>query len=722
MRLSAHHFIIVLLFLLPIKNFAQQSTIVCKVIDSLSSLGLPGAAIQFKMHTAVADDSGYTRLSVRKGDIIKIVISHVGYHTAEIKFTTADTTLVVKLQAEMDEDEPVIVTSTRTNSRIEDLPARVEVLGAEEMQEENGIKPGNIAGILGDFAGIQIQQTNAATSNADMRIQGLPGKYTQMLRDGMPLYGGFGSSFNILQIPPLDLQQIELIKGSTSTLYGGGAIAGMVNLVSRKPLLHKAERTITLNQTTLNESNVNLFLSGRNEKIGYTLFAGGNYQKAVDVNSDGFSDVANVKSVTVHPRLFWYSKTSTVTIGYSLIYENRIGGDMFVLDDNKNASHQFFIQDKSLRNTVDGIWERKLSRDASLVAKGSVSFYDRHINTNVFGMRALQTTGYGELSYNKKTPTHNWVAGFNYYGDYFKIRQPDSSHLINQSTYTFGCFVQDDWQVVPSVILQAGIRADGFHYTSGRKAFLLPHVSIKYEVKKQLTARVGGGLGYKTPAIFNPEIDERDYKYLAPIPATVKSEQSAGINADLNFKTAAGKWQITINQAFYYTSINDPLLYDSVNGLLVLKNAGDALKTAGIETYIMAKKDPVEIYLGYTYTNATRNYDAVNKNFPLTAHNKAATLISTEIGKHFRTGIESSFIGKQYLDDGAKTDAYVLIACMIRYTIGKINIVLNGENLLDYRQSKKETVVFPPYNNPRFPELWAPSDGRVINLSVQLKW
>jgi len=130
----------------------------------------------------------------------------------------------------------VVVSTTRSNDRIENATTKVEVLGLEEMNEESTIKPGNIASILGDVSGVQIQQSSATSGNANVRIQGLDGRYTQIIRDGMPLYGGYSGGFGILSIPPLDLRQIELIKGSSSTLYGGGAIGGLINLVSKNQL------------------------------------------------------------------------------------------------------------------------------------------------------------------------------------------------------------------------------------------------------------------------------------------------------------------------------------------------------------------------------------------------------------------------------------------------------------------------------------------------------
>jgi iron complex outermembrane receptor protein/outer membrane receptor for ferrienterochelin and colicins len=618
-------------------------------------------------------------------------------------------------------EDVVIVSSMRTNSRIEDLPTKVEVLGAEEVGDENQIKPGNIVGLLGDFAGIQIQQTSAATGNADMRIQGLQGKYTQILRDGIPLFGGYSGSFSILQIAPLDLQQIELVKGASSTLYGGGAIAGMLNLVSKKPKLGAPERTLTINRSSLKENNLNAFFSARNKKFGYTFFTGGTLQKEVDVNGDGFSDVPNVKSFFIHPEFFVYaSPSSSLVVDYALNYEDRKGGDMSLLDQSTDANHQFFVQNISTRNTLNIRWEQKLKNSGVFTAKASAGLFNREVVTNIFGMKADQSIWYSELAYTQKSKNHNWVVGVNFSGDEFKKRSPDSSLIPNESSNTLGGFIQDDWAFTKKFTLQAGLRLD-LHSLYGN--FLLPHLSLMYKATGKITMRLGGGLGYKTPTLFSTEVDERDYHYLSGYKAGTKAERSVGLNYDINYKTKMDDWTITFNQTFFYSQIKSPLLPDSLTNTHAFKyyNAGQPLETKGFETFVMMKQEQLEIYLGYVYTNAQRKYDAVHSNLPLIARNKLASLVSFELNEQCKAGLELSYIDQQYLDDGTKTSPYVIGAAMINYRFKNLSLVLNCENLFDFRQSKNNAIVFPPDTNPKFAEIWAPVEGRVLNLSAQLK-
>jgi iron complex outermembrane receptor protein/outer membrane receptor for ferrienterochelin and colicins len=710
--------------------YAQTSTIQGTLKDKAGDpLEYIAIAIKGTKKATLTDSLGHFQFNnIAYGKYTLIVQYEAAPKEEVVTVNSATTTVAIALGEDKKElGEVVVVSSSRTNSRIEDLPTKVEVLGAEEVHEENQIKPGNIASLLGDIAGIQIQQTNAATGNADMRIQGLQGKYTQILRDGMPLFGGYSGSFGILQIPPLDLQQIELVKGSASTLYGGGAIAGMLNLVSKKPKLGKPEHSLTLNTSTLKENNLNLFFSGRNKKVGYTLFAGGTLQKQVDVNSDGFSDVPSTKNVFIHPRFFAYlNPKSTLILGYTLNYEDRNGGDMQVLNNQKDATHQFFIQNKSFRNTVDATLENKLNNNASLITKASINFFSRDISTNVFGMKANQTLWYSEIAYAQKIQQHNFVAGINFNGDDFKKHLPDSGLVPNESSNTIGFFVQDDWKLSSHFTVQGGLRVD-VHNTYG--SFVLPRLSMMYKANSKVTMRLGGGLGYKTPTLFTSEVDERDYRFLNGYRYNITAEKSYGANFDINYKTKTNGWDLTVNQTFFYNQIDKPISLYYQYGIVgpnpvftQYYNEAKPLQTAGFETYVAAKHDALELYFGYVYTNAKRKYSATNENLPLIARNKMAAIVAYEFSDKFRVGLESSYTGKQYLEDGTQTQDYLFTALMMRYGFKKVSFVLNCENLFDYRQNKNNQVVFPPYTNPKFPEIWAPLDGRVINLSMMIKW
>ena len=700
-----------------------QNRFACTVKDAVSKDNMPGvtASLFGAKRTVVADSNGkvvFTNLPI--GDI-EITFSFVGYENREQEFhipqSDAETVVYMhKAEAQMNE---VIVSSSRTNSRIEDLPTRVEVIGSEEIDEEASTIPGNVTALLGDVAGIQNKRASATTGNIDIHVQGLSGKYTQILRDGMPLFGGYSGGFGILQIPPLDLKQVEIIKGSSSTLYGGGAIAGMINLISKSPQLNAPQHSILLNHSTLNETNINSYFSNRSAKAGYTVFAGTTLQRATDVNKDGFSDVPDLQAFFLHPKLFLYpDKKNQLSFGYNGTYEDRKGGDMQVLHATKDSQHQFFVQNKSFRNTLEAAWENKPDDKSRLDLKGITSFYNRDITTNIFGMKAFQLSYFSELSYYRKFKRHALVIGLNISGDNFTKKTPDSSSISNYAENTIGVFVQDDWTLSKKLIVQSGLRLDK---NSSYSPVLLPRLSILYRASPAITTRLGGGLGYKSPTVFSSELDERDLQHIA-LSSNVQPERSLGANWDINYKKRFSDILLIVNQSFFFTQVNHPLIIDSSGVVNYYVNAGRPVNTCGFETYVQLKKGEMDAYLGYTYTYAKQLYNAAQPELPLNARSKFATLISGEITDHFKAGFELSYISRQWLDDGSTVPGYFISAALLRYDLPHIAIVLNCEDLFDYRQTKKENIVLPPYSNPVFRQVWAPLEGRVLNLSVNVHW
>lgn len=653
-----------------------------------------------------------------------LLFTSVGYGNVDttIMVPAADTLFISMLPSQKELGEVTIVSSTRNNQSIESSPLKVEVLGREEMEEESTIKPAGIASILGDVSGVQIQQSSAVSGNASVRIQGLDGRYTQVLKDGMPLYDGFSGGFGVLSIPPLDLRQVELIKGSASTLYGGGAIGGLVNIISRRPTT-KQEAVVSINQTTLKETNFNTYLSRRFKKMGYTFFGGYNFQKAVDVNKDGFSDVTDLNGLVLHPRLFFYpGKKTTVVAGYTATFEKRNGGDMQVLAGKPDALHQYFEKNTINRNSWELTLQHNLPANAKLDFKSSISSFKRTIDNNEINFTGRQLNYYTELSVLIPRDKNSLVMGINATGDQFKKITPNIP-LANFDNNTIGAFIQQTWTIKDKTTLEAGLRND-YHFTYGN--FLLPRVAIFHRLNEHWAARAGVGFGYKTPNALAPQTTDFALQKIQSLPSSINAEKSVGYNAEVNYKITWGNEnELFINQAFFLTQLNHPVVATVAgNGEVNFQNESRSILTRGFDTYIRTVIAKWEIYAGYTYTIAERKYVSVNQFIPLTPKNRFAFTLVRDVEKAgFRFGLEGSYNGYQHREDYSTTPGYFFMAAMMEKKIGKhISIVLNGENLLDYRQSKVEPLYTGTVTHPVFNPLWAPIDGRVINLSVRWKW
>ena len=714
-------FILLMMLLTPCLQ--AQELLKIKVLDNSTRIVIPSVTIsQNKQGLYMSDSSGEAAIKLSKG-IHVLVFSSAGYEEKTVTVTVPHIGLLEVLLTASQKilEDVTILSSTRNNQRIENSPLKVEVLGREEMDEENTIKPANIASILGDISGIQIQQSSAVSGNANVRIQGLEGRYTQILRDGMPLYDGFSGGFGILSIPPLDLKQVELIKGSASTLYGGGAIGGLVNIISRRPTA-KQDVTVTINQTTLKESNINLYAAKRYKHVGYNFFGGYTIQKAVDVNKDGFSDLPKLNALVLHPRLFFYpDDKTTIIVGYTATVEKRNGGDMLVLANNTNALHQYFEKNNTVRHSRELLAERKFGNGKKLEVKAGVTSFNRSITSNTHYFKGNQLNYFTEVSLFVPYGSNSLVAGINVLGDRFKKLPSDVISLNNFSNSTVGIFVQNTWQLKENLLLEAGLRND-YHNQYGN--FLLPRIAFFNRFNEHWATRLGIGLGYKTPNPLTSQVIDFPIENIQPLNENVKGEKSIGYNAEINYKKEWGaENSIFINHAFFLTQINKPAIVSELpTGRVVFSTADKPIVTKGFDTYIQAKIHGWELYTGYTFTIAERKYLLQNQFIPLTPKNRMAFTIVKELGESWRIGLEGSYNGPQHRQDASKTPDYFFMAGLIEKKFGHhVSVVLNGENLLNYRQSKTETLFSGSITNPVFVPLWAPIDGRVINLAVRMK-
>src|SRR5580765_1722577 len=242
--------------------YAQAPSATIRVTVHSADNPVPDATVTFNHVALRTDRNGIAIGPIALGQA-ELKITKKGFlpGTASISVEDArEWQINVELQPEPVIEEEITVHATRTDARLQDSPTRVEVLGPEEIEEKTMMTPGDIVMMLNEMGGLRVQRTSPSLGAASVRIQGMRGRYTRFLSDGLPLFGQQGGGLGLLQIPPSDLGQVEVIKGASSALYGAGAMAGVVNLISRRP---GAEPTheILINRSTLGATDGSMFLA-----------------------------------------------------------------------------------------------------------------------------------------------------------------------------------------------------------------------------------------------------------------------------------------------------------------------------------------------------------------------------------------------------------------------------------------------------------------------------
>ncbi len=701
-----------------------QSTFKIIVKDAKTSETIPDVAVVVKDSDkgGFTDSAGSAVIRGLNNGTYLLMLSVVGYEKKFISVHIPDTTTYLVVM-EQDENRltEVFVSSTRDDRRVENAALKVEVVDKEEMQEEQATRPANVIGVLGDIGGIRVQQTSAVSGNANIRMQGLEGKYTQLLRDGVPLYDGLSGGFGILQIQPLDLKQIELIKGAASTLYGGGAIGGLINFISKKPSTEQQGEFI-LNQNSLTETSASMFVAKRYRKWGYTFFSGYTHQDAADVNNDGFSDLPKLQTINIHPKLFFYPDDKTViSAGYSGTIEQRSGGDMNVLAGNSDSLHQYYETDKTNRNTGELVAERKFTNNVKGTIKSSVSDFDETIQTNSHYFEGNQWNYFAEASAFVPKEKFEWVAGIDLIGDKFIKKPSDPTPLHNVSNNTTGAFGQATMKLSVKSTLQTGLRIDQ-NATYG--TFVLPSIAFIHHFNDAFGTRAGFGMGYKTPNALDQQSVDYRIEQLLPIGDSVKAEYSYGYNLEFNYKKEwAFNKRLFINTAFFITEITKPVVgTEQANNTVVFNNMQKPVLSEGFDTYAKLRFGEMDIYLGYTHNVSERKYLATNQFMPLTPGDRVALSAAYEIEGKWRFGVEADYTGKQYRDSAAKTPDYFTFGLILEKDFKRhFAVILSAENLLDYRQSRYENLYTGPVTQPDFKPVWGPIDGRVISIALRYR-
>lgn len=720
--------IIPAIYILSASCVYAQNTFKAIVKDGDSKEILIGAnAILNKTNNgASSDENGIITISNIPDGAQRITFSYLGYESETKSFSfPLPSDKLIEIFLEQDEEmlEEVVISSTRGTRTIQNIPTRVEFISSEELGEKGSMKPGDIRMLLNESTGIITQQTSATSGNAAIRIQGLDGRYTQILKDGFPVFAGAASGLGLLQTPPLDLKQVEIIKGSTSTLYGGGAIAGLINLISKTPE-EKKDLSLHLNGTSGKGLDISGFYGQKFNKIGTTIFASYNRNWAYDPSDTGFTAIPEFDRYVFNPKLFLYLTENTqMSVGLNTMFENRLGGDVKYIKGKGNDTHSYFEKNKTQRHSTQLTFEHKFSEKDRLDLKNSITYFKRNIGVPNYSFEGTQISTFSELSYTRTNQKTEWVTGLNLWTDKFNEKKLTDFQLRDYNQTVMGVFLQNNWEATKWLNLETGLRTD---YVPDYGIAVLPRISAHFKITDKFSSRLGGGFGYKAPTIFTEDSERLQYQNVLPIDKDKnKLERSYGLNMDFNYTTSFCEGDITFsaNQLFFYTYLNNPLLLQpAADGLYKLNNIAGNTDSKGGETNVKIGYKDFHLYLGYTFTDTKTTENGVKHENILTPKHRFNSILMYEVEDKWKIGLEAYYFSPQKLGDGMKGKQYVVCGFMIEKIWERFSLYANFENFTDRRQTRFDTIYTGSISNPVFRDIYAPLDGFVMNGGIKIRF
>ncbi len=701
------------------------------VVHVKESMGmLSGFLVQAAGRSAVTDTSGSARLTLPVGRHV-LGITRTGFAVIRASAVVVrDSLTIVTVTATMGaaaatdmsdmamEVEAVRVSATRTERLAGETPIRVEVVDEMEVDEKTLMAPSGISMLLNETPGLRVQPAAPGLGTGSVRILGLPGQYTVMLADGLPLYGASASALGPLDISPVDLQRVEVIKGAASALYGGQALGGVINLVSKPP---SGRKELLLNRRTMGVTDAATWLSHRfSTGVGASLLASGTTQTAQDVDNDGWADQSKATRWSIRPRLHAVDKRGRslfVTAGAGL--DDRNGGALGAVRAPDGSTFREGL--RSTRADLGATSRLPMSNGGSLSLRVAVANTDRE---RTFGSGAREddraTTGFAELTRSFESDSRVLVLGGAVQLDDYENQLNDR---VDHRWVIPGAFATLERGVGP-LTMSASARVDA-HPDAGTQATGRFALLAKPATGWSVRGSIGNGFAAATG---RTEETEAIGLRAVRITRALDPERSVGAMLDVNgtlvgtelLVTAYGS---TIEHAVQLTAT----AADPRAALLV--NADGATRVAGVEALAVWRFSLGKFIANYGYSRGSRPdaMTGVRELLPLLPRHRLGGDLMLEKANVWRAGIEGTWYAEQPLDDNpyrTRSKPYTYMMAIVARQLGAVEIVANFENLLNVRQTDTDPLVRPsPGMGGRWTtDVWAPLEGFMANVAVRYRW
>lgn len=475
----------------------------------------------------------------------------------------------------------VVITTTLGETERAESPVPIEIYKISALQKNPGSCLFDLASMIN---GLRPQITCNVCQAGDIRINGMDGPYSLVLLDGMPIVSGLSGVYGMSGIPAGLLERLEVVKGPASTLYGSEAMAGIINVITKKPG-NTFRAGIDHFSTSWQEHQSDLWLQtplGKNHAVAAGLSHYG-YDHPIDHNQDGFMDLALQKRISVfNSWRFAFREGKYLRMAVRFFNERRDGGEM--------EWTPAFLQSDSIYGESIRIKRWEVLASQQLPVKENIQWQlavNRHQQNSTYGLipfNAIQTVVFGQIFWNRQIGSkHSLLGGTGLrYNDY-----NDDTPATNNNSYTMvsrrvipGIFLQDEWKLIRRMKLLSGYRAD-FDLVHGWVHS--PRLAWQWKHSDVHEWRAGYGAGYRVVNLFAEDHAALSGSREVVVLENLKPERSWNVYSEYRMEKQKENYGIIINTQVFYTHFNNRITgdFDTDPQKIFYRNLNGFAYTAG---------------------------------------------------------------------------------------------------------------------------------------------
>ena len=587
-------------------SFAQSGSLGGTVSNGTNPI--PGASASligtnFRIKT---DSLGQYLFKAIKPGKYHVRITAVGFDpTVRSVSVLADSNLVVDLSLTENTRSlnDVVVTGTlKAVSRLES-PVPVEVYRPSYFRKN---PTPNLFDAVGSINGVRPQLNCNVCNTGDIQINGLPGAYTMILIDGMPIVSSLSTVYGLSGIPNSLVERLEVVKGPGSSLYGSEAIGGIINIITKNPVT-APRLTADFFGTTWGEYNFDGSLKFGNSKvqnlIGVNYF---NFQNRIDRNRDGFTDLTLQNRISLFNKLNFIRRESRVaSFAARYVYEDRWGGQTNWEKTLRGSGEVYGESIYTKRFEVIGAYQ--LPFKEHIMMQLSYNWHDQNSYYGTKPYLANQQVAFTQLYWDKQFGlNHSFLLGAAFRYTHYDDNTPATSSADGKTnapakTPLPGAFIQDEWKLSAKQSLLLGYRYDYDQYHGNIHS---PRLAYKLAPNANHTIRASFGTGFRVVNLFT-----EDHAALTGARQVIIEEQlnpEKSYNANINYVLKTQGEQIASNLDFtaFYSYFTNRIIgdFDTDPDQIVYRNLNGHAVSRGLSVnsnFIFSF--PLEVIAGITY-------------------------------------------------------------------------------------------------------------------------